>query len=156
VDILIKALGLLNTKNIRVLLIGLNEQSDYTAKMHLLAKDLNVEHMITWVGISDDVAFWLRQSDVYVQSSRTEALSLAAVEAASLGLPVIGSEVGGLPEIASKTFPVEDYNSLASIILELYDDRTKCVEIGKQARKKFLKDFTLQKAVNNYNRIYHL
>lgn len=153
-DVLINALSILKRYDLQLILIGLNEKVDYTRRLHELAKELGVEHQIIWVGITDDVAQWLLRSDVYVQASRTEALSLAAVEALSLGIPVIGSQVGGLPEVSIKTFPVEDYYTLSKIIESYVTCHSKLVEDSKAAREKYEGMFKLQKAVSSYNGVY--
>lgn len=152
-DILIEMMSQLKHCEIQLLLIGLND-NNYTAKLHQLAQKLDVEQDITWIGITDNVAKYLLQSDIYVQASRTEALSLAAIEALSFGLPVIGSDVGGLPEVSMETFPVGDWCQLAEIIERYYNNPCKLLADSNAARIKYQHTFTLQKAVSKYNEIY--
>jgi len=51
-----------------------------------------------WVGIQDDVRPFLAAADIYVQPSRMEGLGLAILEAMSQSLPVVATNVGGIPE----------------------------------------------------------
>jgi glycosyltransferase involved in cell wall biosynthesis len=54
---------------------------------------------IHWVGIQDDVWRYMTAADVYIQASRSEALGLAILEAMARGVPVVGTSVGGIPEV---------------------------------------------------------
>lgn len=62
-----------------------------------------------------EVANWLKDKDIYIQPSRTEGLPRALVEAMSVGLPAIASNVGGIPELLDDQFLIdsEDYLELA-------------------------------------------
>lgn len=154
-DIMIQALHLVKDLDIKLYLIGLDERSSYTTHLREMADSLDVNKKIKWVGITDDVAQYLAMSDVYVQPSQTEALSLAAVEAASLGLPVVGSDAGGLPEIATITFPNGDYHKLAEIIRNLCIHKDYRVSLGQASFEKFERSFTLNKTLEQYHSIYH-
>lgn len=83
------------------------------------------------LGLSDRVAFLgavsnpypqMREADVVVLSSREEGFGLVAVEAAALGVPFVGSAVGGLREVCEilghRTFPVGDHNALAAAVID--------------------------------------
>lgn len=154
-DILLRAISACNIENLRVLVIGMSEESEYTKQMRELAEDLNISTKIIWVGLTDNVANYLVASDFYVQPSRSEALSLAAVESSSCYVPVIGSQVGGLPEIATETFKNGDFKELASKIKELADDTSKRKQLSIDARKKYESCFLLKKSVSEYCNLYH-
>lgn len=59
----------------------------------------NLGDRITFLGYCGNVRGVLEALDVYVQPSVMEALGLAVLEASAMGLPVVASEVGGLPEV---------------------------------------------------------
>ena len=63
-----------------------------------LARALNIEDRVHLLGICTDPLPWIAASDVMVHPSEYEGLSLALIEARSLGVPVIATEVGGIPE----------------------------------------------------------
>ena len=65
-----------------------------------------------------EVFIELRNIDIYVQPSLQEGLPESVVEAMSLGCPVIGSNVGGIPELINQDmiFKKKNSNQLANII----------------------------------------
>ncbi|MGI2799432.1 glycosyltransferase [Photobacterium damselae] len=66
---------------------------------------------------------WFSSIDIYIQPSLTEGLPRSILEAMSFGLPVIGSRVGGIPEIVdnSMLFSPKNYEQLLSKIKMLSD-----------------------------------
>ena len=152
VDVLIKALP--EIKDVTLLVIGLDEVP-YTKHLRSLAIESGVADRIIWVGITDNTLAYLKATDVYVQPSRTEALSLAACEALSLGVPVVGSNVGGLPEVASVVFESENHRELANVINELLDDEQYYRQMSDNARFKYLENFQMVDAVCSYTKIYN-
>ncbi len=63
------------------------------------ARDLGVETDVRFLGRIDTVAPLLQQSDLFLLPSQSESFGLAALEAMASGVPVVGSRVGGLPEL---------------------------------------------------------
>lgn len=70
---------------------------------------------------------WLDQLDVYVQPSLTEGLPRALIEAMARGLPCVGTEVGGIPELlpSSCLVPSKDAKVLAHAVRGLLLDRER-------------------------------
>lgn len=73
-------------------------------RLQNLIKSLKVEDLVTIKGAipHDEVFNVLRTIDIYIQPSKQEGLPRAVVEAMSVGCPIIGSNVGGIPELISK------------------------------------------------------
>jgi glycosyltransferase involved in cell wall biosynthesis len=63
-----------------------------------LARQLGVEDAVVFLGYSPDPAGLMRQADVLVVASRDEAFGLVIPEARAIGLPVVATNVGGIPE----------------------------------------------------------
>lgn len=61
--------------------------------------ELGLDNKIIFKGYSSDLNIMFKSADYYVNSSLNEALGVSIIEAMSTGLVVIGSEVGGIPEI---------------------------------------------------------
>ncbi len=101
-----------------------------------LAKELGVNDLVFFDGIlkgGDEVASWLKSLDLYIQPSYTEGLPRALIEAMSVGLPAVASNVGGIPELLSKDTLVKPYDSeaLAKKIKDFVDSQKLRFEQGK-------------------------
>lgn len=131
----INAMSLLNDseKKIELYILGSG-----TLKEHYksLAKELGVSDLIFFDGIlkgGDEVASWLKLLDLYIQPSYTEGLPRALIEAMSVGLPAIASDVGGISELLSEDSLIRPYNSkaLAKKIRDFIDSQQLRFEHGK-------------------------
>lgn len=152
-DILLNALPAV-TEDYVCLIVGLDENKLYTQKMHQIAKELGIERKIRWIGVTDEVYKYLNITDLYIQPSRTEALSLAAVEAASYGIPVIASNVGGLPEITACTFEKESRSSLSHKINNILNDNESMLSYRTKSIESWNKNFNILVGIRKTHELY--
>lgn len=131
----IGSLSLLNysNKNIELHILGSGSLENHYKS---LAEKLNVSHMVFFDGIlkgGKEVGNWLSSLDLYIQPSYTEGLPRALIEAMSVGLPAIASDVGGIPELLSKEVLIKPYDSkaLAKKIGSFIDSQQLRFEHGK-------------------------
>lgn len=102
-DILVKAIREIITShrhdvpNFKILIVGLANEEEKRFKT-LIAENHCESYFIS-LGIRNDIDDILNITDIYCQPSRTEAISLSIMEALRFGIPIIGSRVGGIPEI---------------------------------------------------------
>ena len=98
-EYVIKALAALNNPKIEYHLIGQGEGK----KIKKLIKKYSLQNNVKLIGSlsHDDVLKYLSKMDIYIHPSLTEGLPRTVMEAMSLGLPVTGTEVGGIPELVS-------------------------------------------------------
>jgi len=97
------------------------------------------DERILFVGQQKDVAAWLAAMDVFVFPSRMEALGTSVLDAMMLGVPVVASTVGGLPELTGDgerglSVAGEDPREWAATIGRLLSDaalRSRLVEAGR-------------------------
>jgi glycosyltransferase involved in cell wall biosynthesis len=80
----------------RLTLIGDGEERD---RLKTQAARLQIADRVVFAGFVSSPARLLKAFDIFVLSSRTEALSYTVLEAGIAGLPVVASRVGGIPEI---------------------------------------------------------
>ena len=126
-DILLKSIDYINKKyeHINVKLTWLGD-GVYKDKMLSLASDLGILDQIFFLGnVSRDQVFkYLENSDIFVLASRTEGLPRVIVEAMGKGIPIVGTSVGGIPELlhCDVLVPKDDFIALAEMIVRLISD----------------------------------
>lgn len=113
-DVLIKTIKKLNDNGVNCRLIWLGD-GVFRTQMEFLCKKINISHKVEFKGNvnAGQVRKYLAESDVFILASRTEGLPRAIVEAMSSGLPCIGTNVGGIPEILNEEVLVPKNNSKA-------------------------------------------
>lgn len=88
------------------------------------AHGLGVARRVRWLGYRDDATEIVAAADVFVLTSVWEACSLAAQEAIALGVPVVATNVGGMPElvtdrVSGRLVPVGDADGIARAVAEI-------------------------------------
>jgi len=96
---------------------------------------------VTFPGFVADHAAFFGALNVFIMPSRSEAWGMAALEAMAYGVPVIASDVGGLPEIVQPDnggwlVPAGDPAALARAIMESAESPYRLHEQGEKARQR--------------------
>lgn len=100
----------------------------------------------------EDVLNILHCSDIFVMSSRSEGLPFALLEAAALGLPIVSTKCGGIPEIVTDKeeallVPIGDISALSSALTSLLSDTAMATRIGKNAMDRIRQEFSISTQV---------
>ena len=120
---------------------------------------LGLQGRVRFLGIRADVADILRESDVFVLSSRVEGNPLSVLEAMAAGLPVVSTAVGGVPELVRDRetgllVPSEDAGALAQAMQALVDDPARRQAMGAAARQYAVAHFDIRHTVRGYEQLY--
>jgi phosphatidylinositol alpha-1,6-mannosyltransferase len=118
----------------------------YRRQMEALAAELKVPAL--FVGFQKNVCDWLTASDVAVVPSHLEPLGNATLEAMSLALPVIGTQVGGIPEMvvhetSGLLVPPRDPQTLAQALTCLVTNESLRRQMGEAGRRRCQELFSL-------------
>ncbi len=98
-DLALRALAMARAQGAEVTFALAGDGPD-RAMLEALAKDLGLGVAVRFLGHQKQVGVVYRASDMLVMPSRSEAMPNALLEAMSLGLPVVATRVGGVPEVA--------------------------------------------------------
>jgi glycosyltransferase involved in cell wall biosynthesis len=81
----------------------------------------------------DEINSWLSSLDLYIQPSYTEGLPRALIEAMSNGVPCLGSEAGGIPELLETNYihKIKDYKQFAKQIDKVLESDELRKEMSK-------------------------
>lgn len=132
----------------------------YRAEMEKLAQASNC--LARFVGFQKNVGDWLLAADVATVPSHVEPLGNATLEAMSYALPVIGGDVGGIPEMVvheqtGLLVPPKSPRELADALGRLIRDGGLRERLGGQGRKRCEELFSLaahtRAAVAEYGRV---
>jgi glycosyltransferase involved in cell wall biosynthesis len=153
-EVLLEALAILKKRNqrVRLLAVGPFESEVYQNQIYSLAANLGVADQIEWTGFTKDVTGKLQRMHAMVLPSLFgEGLPMVVLEAMAAGLPVIASEVEGIPEairngIDGLLFEAANPTLLADQILAMKSDLGRWEQMGNSARERHrecLSDFAM-------------
>jgi L-malate glycosyltransferase len=119
----------------RLLLIG---DGPERAAVERQVTEIGLQPRVVFVGEEHDPVRWLSVADLFLLPSMQESFGLAALEAMACEVPVIASNVGGLPEIITNgvngfVCPPDDAEQMAARGLELLRDADRRSEMGRTA-----------------------
>jgi L-malate glycosyltransferase len=117
------------------------------AKLENYVREVHLDERIIFIGFQSDVASALSQMDVVIMPSLNETFGLTIVEAFALKKVVIGSDVGGIPELiingqTGLIFPAKDSSALAERILYVYNNKEEAQTMAMNGHDYFMKNFT--------------
>ena len=140
----------------RLVLVG--DGPEYGRTRELVEK-LELEEYVRYVGVVDDVTPILAAADVLLLPSETESFGLVALEAMASGVPVVASDVGGLPAVVEHGVsgflaPVGDVEAMAGYCLKLLQDCSGPKTYGANARKRAVEKFDYRSIIPQYEGIY--
>jgi N-acetyl-alpha-D-glucosaminyl L-malate synthase BshA len=127
-----------------------------------------VRDEVARLGLTQDVAFagpvrnlppLLRASDLFLLPSAHESFGLAALEAMSCGVPVVGSRIGGLPEVvedgvAGLLGPPADVDALSALTLRALSDDALRARLSRGARDRAVRFFRADPVLARWEAIY--
>jgi len=126
----------------------------------------NLEELAAELGISDAVHFagyqphsgpFLKAMNVFALTSRSEGMPQAILEASVMGLPVVGSRIGGIPEVVEEgktglLFEVGNHEELAEFLCDLVGDRKKAAAYGAAGKKNVSARFSVARMAADYHK----
>ena len=140
---------------VRFLAVG---QGPLEAEVHALHQELQLDGIVTLTGYRNDAARLMAGADLFVLASRYEGLPVAIMEACALGLPLVTTAVGGLPDqftngVDARMVPSGDAEALANAIEVVATDFELRVKLARAAAGRAA-DFDVRRAVARIEHLY--
>ena len=123
-------------------------------------KDLHLERAVRLPGFREDVLSLVKSADLFVMSSVTEGLGSAVLDAMAMGLAVVGTRAGGIPEAVvhgstGLLVPPGEPKPLAAAIVRLLKDPLLRSQYGHAGRARVEEHFGVDKLVEGTLAVYH-
>ncbi len=125
------------------------------------AAELGLKEAVAFMGwvAPENVPALINEATMMIMPSRFESFPVAALQAAQMARPVVGTRVGGLPEIVINErtgLLVEEENStaLATAITFLLNQPETAACMGQTARSRVRREFSWEKHVDAYDKLY--
>lgn len=143
-------------RDVRLVIIG---EGSYRDSLTAMIDVLGHSNRITLAGQRTDIPDILASADMFVMPSIEEGLPNAMLEAMSMGLPVVATDVGGIPEalmspqhglIVSPREP----EALARAIINVASDHARMRAMGEAARRHVIENFSIQRTTERWQNLY--
>lgn len=123
------------------------------------AEALGVARRVEFPGSVSDPWDLLRAADVFVLASEIEGLPLVVLEAMSQGVPVVATDVGGMPEavVDDETgflVPVGNASALTAAIARILGDASIATRMRSAALARFARRFTMERMLEAHSDLY--
>lgn len=124
-----------------------------------LCRELGVEDHVTFLGKQSALPEILSVADIFLLPSQQESFGLSALEAMSCSVPVVATNIGGIPEVVKHDetgFIAElgDVDRMARYCLDLLTNPKKLAIFRENARRRVIDNFDISLIVPHYERVY--
>jgi glycosyltransferase involved in cell wall biosynthesis len=143
---LVRAFALVPRRDFEAVLVG---DGPERAAVEDEIRHLGLGPVVHLLGERTDVAELLATADVFVLSTHSEGLPLSVLEAMAAGLPVVASNVGGMPELVAAgvsglLVPPGDPDALAEAIERLLESPSLAQQLGHAGRRRVVENFDVE------------
>jgi glycosyltransferase involved in cell wall biosynthesis len=141
--------------DLRLRIVG---DGNYRSQLEQYAKDWGIEDRVRFYGERKDVIDLLEESDIFVNPSYSEGLPTSVMEAASVGLPIVATDVGGTDEIINNMdsgilIPPGQPDMIAGAIKVLLHDERYAKVMGLMAKRNVMEKFNWDTITEQYQNL---
>jgi glycosyltransferase involved in cell wall biosynthesis len=156
-DVLVEALGLLDDRSARAVVIGDGPDRDL---LEARAAALGLASRIQWLGIVPDAATRFPAFDCFALSSRTEGTPIVLFEAMAAGVPIVATAVGGVPDVVSSEeallVPPEEPAALAQALQRIATGSADAFTRARRAANRLQAERSLEPWLAAYDAVYRM
>lgn len=140
----------------KLLLVGAGPERLFAKQ---LVKELKLNGDVHFLGEQDQLEDLLSCADLLLLPSEQESFGLVALEAMSCKVPVVGTKIGGLPEVVTHgedgfLFGVGAVKEMADAAIELLSDTPRHRQFAEHARRRAVERFDVDKLIPEYESLY--
>ncbi|MCK4980244.1 MAG: glycosyltransferase family 4 protein [Candidatus Delongbacteria bacterium] len=154
---LLKTASLVLEKKNNVWFIAVGDGKDET-EIKSLHNKLKLDDKFIFAGYKKNIGEYLKSFDIFVLASKQEGLGTSILDAQSIGLPIVATKAGGIPEMFQDNMngilvEPQSPEKFAKALIDLIDNENKRITLGKNA-KESVKIFDIRLTVKKNIQLY--
>ncbi|UCG52379.1 MAG: glycosyltransferase [Candidatus Latescibacterota bacterium] len=150
-----------STENVKFLIVG---EGELRGELEDLVRELDLERDVVLTGFREDVLEILSMFNCFVLSSYLEGLCTSIMDAQAMGIPVVATRVGGVPDLVvdgetGLLVPPRRPDLIAKAVIRMLGDdglRERCVRQAIQKSRTYDYRRMVEQTVDAYHRILNL
>jgi glycosyltransferase involved in cell wall biosynthesis len=136
-------------RRLRFVIVG---DGNCLGELELLVQEKGLKGVFQFAGFHSNTSQYIKTFDIFALPSLSEGLSSSILEAMATSLPIVATEVGGIPELVKHgdnglLVAPADPASLAQAIHQLADDPELSQRMGLRGRERVEEQFTLERKI---------
>lgn len=142
--------------NLRLVIIG---EGWYRTELEKEVAEYGLENIVTFMGACDNAINLMTAFDIMCLASIYEGMPNVVMEASSVGVPCVASNIAGTPDLIDDgetgfLFEPDNNDVLTSKLKRLLEDKQLREDMGTAARKRMGKTFSIENMVASYRKLY--
>jgi len=143
-------------QNVTLVLIGYGKEE---LRLRQVVSELDLKKYVIFYKPAKDIFHYLKVLDIFVMPSLQEGLGLSILEAQAQNIPVIASNVGGIPDVIEHNVTgilvaPKDPSAIGKAVTELIKNQSLCQQLKSNAYSRLKEKFSLSKMVNDTEKAY--
>lgn len=145
--------------NVQYLVYGDNEAvPEYTRECNKLIAELGLKDNFKLAGFHAEPSKIFCEGDISILTSISEGFPYTVIESMSCGIPVVATDVGGVSEALDSSCGFickpKDHVEIGKRVVELLQNELLRKQMGANARRKVVENFTINKFIKGYEYAY--
>ncbi|MEE2839733.1 MAG: glycosyltransferase [Acidobacteriota bacterium] len=129
------------------------------SKLRDKIRELDLENHVLFTGFRNDSETLMKEFDIFCLPSLSEGLSSAILVAMASSLPVVATQVGGIPELVvdgetGLLVPANDARQLAAALGQVLESQSLRRRLGQAGRRRVEQKFMLQRKLDETEQLY--
>jgi len=156
---LIRSFKIINQRipNTKLILVGDGPLENDCMK---LVNELGLAHKVKFEGFQKDSKSFYKTFDIFILSSHYEGMPYALLEAMSMGIPAVGTDVTGIKDLINHgetgyLVPEGDYHELARSVIKLIEHPDQLSMFSLNSKDKARLNYNLNNGIKDYQNFYN-
>ena len=156
----VEAINGIDRDDIKYLIVGPERDEEYTAELRLMIDSYNLSDTVHITGFVEEKKTALSVADIFLLPSLGEGTPLVIMEAMAMGVPIVATSVGGVPDMlgngsAGQLVPPKDPDAIARALEEYILNPELMQRHSENASKLVETEFSIKKIANKYTSVYN-